>query len=74
MGDEEIVPDLEKAMKWEEEFMMDYDSQEIWTLLETLEPEKFEKVKRLLKENLADTERHYNTVRDLIKQIGGKTA
>lgn len=69
----EILEMLEKGIKWEDEFIAKYDNEEIWELLETLPEDKFEKIKKLFRENIDDTKKHYKILSELIKKIkGGK--
>ncbi|OGM02008.1 hypothetical protein A3K72_02940 [Candidatus Woesearchaeota archaeon RBG_13_36_6] len=61
---------LETSLYWEEEFLIKYDTENMWGLLKTLPEEKFEKIRELFQENLSDTQRHSKILKELMKRIG----
>jgi hypothetical protein len=65
----EIIGLLEKAVYWEESFIMKYDTESTWALLKTLPKDKFAKIKKLLSQNIADTQKHYKITRELVEKI-----
>ncbi len=60
---------LETSLYWEEEFLIKYDTENMWELLKTLPEEKFEKIRELFQENLSDTQRHSKILKELMKRI-----
>jgi hypothetical protein len=65
----ELIEMLEKAVYWEDDFIMKYDNASIWILLKSLPKDKFRKIQKLLAENIADTRKHYQITSELIKKI-----
>jgi len=66
---EEIMKLLDKASYWEEDFILKYAEQSIDVLLKTLPKQKYKKVRVLLDENISDTRKHSEIVKDLIAKI-----
>ena len=70
MSKEEIIKKIEHGICWEDEFIAKYDEESVWTLLrDTLNEEKFRKIERLLRENIADTRKHKKILEDLTNRI-----
>jgi hypothetical protein len=65
----ELIELLEKAVYWEDDFIMKYDNASVWALLKTLPKDKFRKIKKFLGENIADTHKHYQITSELAKKI-----
>lgn len=68
MKKEEFLKKLETAQYWEEEFILKYDSEAIWELLNTLPSPAPVKIEKLLRENLSDTRRHKVMVAKIIEE------
>ncbi|MCK5018425.1 MAG: hypothetical protein KAS32_15305 [Candidatus Peribacteraceae bacterium] len=66
---EEIIKSLEMSLKWEDEFIMNYDTEVVWELFKSLGKDKFEKVKPLLEENIRDSERHSKAIKSLVEKM-----
>jgi len=64
-----IIAEIEKASYWEEDFIVKYDTDNIWVLLKSLPKEKFERISKLFKQNIADTERHSKIMKKMVKDI-----
>ena len=70
MERKEILKMLGIALKWEEDFVVDYDSEITWEFLKAKLPkEKFIRVGKLLRKNISDTERHYKIIKELMEKL-----
>jgi len=67
---EELLKLLEKSLYWEEDFIKNYDTEVTWEFLKAeLSEDKFEKIKKLLEENISDTHKHHTIIKELIEKI-----
>ncbi len=67
--DKNLLKHLEDAAKWEDDFILKYDTREVWTLIREAVPEdKFEKIKKLLAENIIDTMIHKRLIINIVKE------
>jgi hypothetical protein len=69
--DAEVLEDIRKGVVWEEEFVLKYDGGAVWSLLQSLGPDKAGRIGKLLRENLADTRRHYGLLKGILESGGG---
>ncbi|MBR9677057.1 hypothetical protein GOV04_02860 [Candidatus Woesearchaeota archaeon] len=69
MNKQELIEQLENTKYWEDDFILKYDDDSIWELLKSLSAEKYEKIKKLLAENISDTRKHQKILEDLINDI-----
>ena len=72
MDDREITRLLEKAVFWEDEFILKYDSNVFWELLRALPAEKAAEMESILRSNLSDTRRHRDLLSSLVREMVGK--
>ena len=68
----EAIEKIEQGLKWEEDFILDYDKPLVWELLKTAGDEKFRRIEKLLKANIHDTERHYSTIKEILEKMEKK--
>jgi hypothetical protein len=67
--DKDLLKRLEDAAKWEDDFIIEYDTKEVWTLIrEALPEDKFERIKKLLAENIIDTMMHKRLITNIVKE------
>ena len=69
MERDEILQNLRDGLKWEYEFIVKYDSEDIWKLFKVLDEDKFKRLEKLLKENINDSRRHANMIKNIIDKI-----
>ena len=69
MNKGEIIERLEKFAYWEDEFILKYDDESIWILLETLPKGKFEQIKKLLKENIMESKGHERAIKSIVEEL-----
>jgi hypothetical protein len=62
---------IEKAVYMEEDFILKYDNENIWTLLGTLPKEKFEKIKKIFGENISETGKHRKILNEVLEKAKG---
>jgi hypothetical protein len=64
----DVMKHLSDAVKWEDDFILKYDTDEVWTLIhEAVPAEKFWAIKKLLSENIIDTLMHKQLLMKLIR-------
>ena len=68
MDREGVIGELEKSLKWEDEFVLDYDTDTVMELIKTLGKSKSERILKLLRENISDTERHRSILKGIIEK------
>lgn len=69
MDSQELIDLLEKGERWEDDFILKFDTETFWSLLKTLPQEIFGEVEKLIKENLEDTLNHKVMLENLVKEI-----
>ena len=69
MEKEEILAKMEEGLRWEEEFVLKYNEGIVQELLKTLEKGKYERVMKLLRENISDTERHRKEIKEMLGKL-----
>lgn len=70
MKKEELIDLLKKGVYWEDEFIMNYDTNSFWDLIEaSVSKEKFEKIKDLFSRNIEETHKHKEILNNLIEKI-----
>lgn len=69
MEKEALLRHLKTGLRWEDEFVLQYDREPVLELLRTLGEEKFLRVKALLEENIKETNLHYTMLRNLIDKV-----
>ncbi len=69
MEDQKIIDMLEISIHEEEDFLSDYDNDDIWSLIRSNTGANFEKIKKLFMENISDTKRHYEKLNMIIKML-----
>lgn len=69
MEKSKVIEALERGLRWEDEFVMDYDKDIVWELLKTVGKGKFKRIKALLNENIADSVRHSSYIKSLLEKV-----
>lgn len=69
MDKDSFIALLKDASYWEDEFILKYDDESFWELLQSLPEGIFKKLKPLLEQNLADTRYHQRTMRQLQEDV-----
>jgi len=70
MKKDELMGMLQKGLYWEDEFIIKYDSDSFWALLDgSLDKEKAKTIKELFSKNIKDTMIHKDMLRRLIDGI-----
>ncbi len=69
MDNEEIKKTLEQSLEWEDQFVLSYDKDFIWELLRSLGDNKFKRIEPLLRENIADTQKHRDMLKEILEKI-----
>ncbi len=70
MNKQEFLEKLKQAQYWEEEFVLKYDTEDIWELLRSTGDEKFLRIKELWEQNLKETRKHKEMISKMIEKVG----
>jgi hypothetical protein len=70
MKKKDLIQKLEESIRWEDQFILQYDNPSFWTLIEgSFSKDIFVQVKKLFSMNIKDTRIHGRMLRKLIRQI-----
>ncbi|MBU0530692.1 MAG: hypothetical protein ABIH52_01075 [Candidatus Aenigmatarchaeota archaeon] len=69
MDRKEVIEELKKGFKWEEEFVFHYSGEEIINRIKALDKDKFERIKNLLDENVEDSRRHASMLKEILDKL-----